>query len=505
MLRRAFLSGVPLVLGAAAAAGGFRLPASAASVLEYGARPDGKTLNTKSIQSAIDRVFQDGGGVVNIPSGTFLTGRIELKSGVTLNLQTGSTLLGSTSIDDYKAHPESDGNGPAAGRHLIFAQDAENITITGSGVIDGQGPSFWEPSAPVPPSEEWAGVASHDLAPKKSGRPSPMLEFANCRGLQINGIRIQNSPGWTLRTVNCDSVEVQGITIRNPINGPNTDGIDIVCSQRVRISNCTIFTGDDAICLKSETPYGGEPRLVKDVTVSDCTLTTCCNGFKIGTGSEGGFETITFSNSFIVNDEVPFKERVISGVALEVVDGGWIDGVVITGIRMQRARTPIFIRLGNRKEVYHNPQRGLRGVRIEDVQATETLLASSITGLAGMEVSDVTLSHIDFESVLPGRPEWARRAVPEKETAYPEARMFGMLPATGLYARHARDLNLNDATFRAPEGEMRSTVILEDVVGAHLTGIKSTPVSGAPIIQVIGSKDVKISESITQADAQFRA
>jgi polygalacturonase len=161
--------------------------------------------------------------------------------------------------------------------------------------------------------------------------------------------------------VNCDSVEIQGIAIRNPINGPNTDGIDIVCSQGVRISNCTIFTGDDAICLKSETPYGGEPRLVKDVAVSDCTLTTCCNGFKIGTGSQGGFEQITFSNSSVVNDDVPFKERVSSGVALEVVDGGWIDGVVVTGIRMQRARTPIFIRLGNRKQAYTIPSTGCAG------------------------------------------------------------------------------------------------------------------------------------------------
>jgi polygalacturonase len=474
--------------------------------MEHGAKPDGQTLNTKAIQRAIDEVFQGGGGVVTVPPGTFLTGKIELKSGITLSLQAGSTLLGSTSLDDYKAHPESGGNGAAAGKHLIFAQDAENVTITGSGVIDGQGRSFWEPSdrAHVPDDQQWAGVASHDLAPKKSGRPSPMLEFANCRGVQINGIRLQNSPGWTLRTVNCDNVDIHRITIRNPINGPNTDGVDVVCSQGVRISNCSIFTGDDAICLKSETPYGGDPRLVRDITVSDCKLTTCCNGFKIGTGSEGGFEKITFSNSSVVNDEVPFKERVIAGVALEVVDGGWIDGVVVTGIRMQRVRTPIFIRLGNRKQVHNYPQHGLRGVRVEDVQATESLLASSITGLSGMEVRDVTLSHVDIESVLPGRPEWARRAVPEKETAYPEARMFGMLPATGLYVRHVRDLNMNDVAFRAPVGEIRSSVIFEDVQGAHLTAVKSTPVHGAPIIQVIGSKDVKISESVTQPDTQFR-
>jgi Glycosyl hydrolases family 28 len=326
------------------------------------------------------------------------------------------------------------------------------------------------------------------------------LEFVSCRGLKINSVRIENAPGWTLRTLNCDNVDIHGITINNPINGPNTDGIDINGCQHVLISNCVIHTGDDAVCLKSESVYGNEPRLNKNIVVTNCTLTTCCNGFKLGTGSEAGFEDITFTNSTIINNETEYKDRVISGVALEVVDGGWIDGVTVTGIKMQRTRTPIFIRLENRKRVHDYPQNGLRGVRIEDVQATETLLASSITGLPGMEVRDVSLSHVHIDSILPGRPEWVSRAVPEKATAYPEARMFGMLPASGLYVRHVRDLKLSDLTFTAPAGEPRSTVIFDDVVGAHVIGLKSTLVTGGkPIVQVIGSKDVKISESSQQA------
>jgi polygalacturonase len=465
------------------------------NILEFGAKPDGKTVNTRAIQRAIDAVSQAGGGTVTVPVGVFLSGLIELKSKVTLNLSEGSTLLGSTSMDDYKfdsSSPMHDGPNP---RHLIFAMNADDVTISGTGQIDGQGPSFWEPSdkAPPPDDQPWAGVASHDLMPRKGGRPSPMLLFVNCRRLTIEDIHIRNSPGWTLHTINCDNVDIHGISIKNPVNGPNTDGIDITGCQNVTVSNCSIETGDDAICLKSQNPFGPEPRLVKNVSVTNCHLSTCCNAFKIGTETEGGFENITFSDSVVFNNDVPYKERVIAGVALEIVDGGWIDGVIVRNIQMQRSRTPIFIRLGNRKRVHDNPQHGIRNVNIENVRASEALVPSSITGLPGMEVRDVALSHLQFQDAIPGRPDWVKRPIPEKETAYPESRMFGMLPASGLYVRHVRDLRLNDLTFTAPPGEARPTVIFDDVIGARLTQIQSSPISGGmPVLLQSGSHDVQI-------------
>jgi len=230
MLRREFLSWAPLAIGIAASGRGFAATGQAfKSILEYGAKPDRKTLNTQAIQRAINDVFQSGGGTVTVPTGIYLTGRIELKSRVTLNLEAGSTLLGSTSINDYNPNPGSPTYPGTNPRHLIFAQDADDVTVTGSGCIDGQGPAFWEQSgrAPLPPEDEWADVASHDMAVKKGGRPSPMLEFVNCRRLKLDGMRIQNAPGWTLRKVNCDHVDLYGLTIKNPTNGPNTDGIDM--------------------------------------------------------------------------------------------------------------------------------------------------------------------------------------------------------------------------------------------------------------------------------------
>ncbi len=497
MLRRDFLSTLSIALGVVVTPRGFsQIAQGTKSILDYGAKPDGRTLNTRAIQRAIDDVFHSGGGTVIVPEGIFLTGRIELKARVTLNLQLGSTLLGSTSINDYNGDRGSllyPGSNP---RHLIVAEDADDVTLTGAGRIDGQGPSFWEPSgrAPLPPEEEWADVASHSLAPKKSGRPSPMLEFVNCQRLKINGVHIENAPGWTLRTVNSDNIEIRGVNIKNPNVGPNTDGMDITGCQNVLITDCVVDTGDDAICLKSENPFGPEPRLLKNIEVTNCTLTTCCNGFKLGTSSEGGFENIKFSNSVIRNGAVPFADRVISGIALEVVDGGWIDGVEAKEIRMERTRTPIFIRLENRKHSHDNPRHGIRNVNIENVQATEALLASSITGLPGMNVQDVTLSRIHVQNVLPVRAESISRSVPEKESAYPEARMFGMLPATGLYVRHVRNLRLNDLVFTATAGEARPAVIFDDVDGAQVNGLTSAPVKrGTPILEQIGSRDVKIS------------
>ena len=497
MHRREFLS-TTLPAAGGMMAFGRRYPTAASTsrnILEFGAKPNGKALNTRAIQRAIDTVFQAGGGTVVVPAGVFLTGLIELKSKVTLNLSAGSTLLGSTSMEDYKFDSDSSEHGGPNPRHLIFAMNANDVTISGNGRIDGQGPSFWEPSdkAPAPEDQQWTGVASHDLAPKKSGRPSPMLLFVNCSRLTIQDVHIENAPGWTLHAINCDNVDIHQISIKNPVNGPNTDGIDITGCQNVAISNCSIETGDDAICLKSQNPFGPEPRLVKNITVTNCHLSTCCNGFKIGTETEGGFENITFSDSVVFNSDVPYKERVIAGVALEIVDGGWIDGVIVKNIQMQRARTPIFIRLGNRKRIHDYPRHGIRNVNIENVQATEALVPSSITGLPGMEVRDVTLSHIRLQNALQGHSDLVKRIIPEKETAYPEARMFGMLPASGLYVRHVRDLRLNDLTFTSIAGEGRPALILDDVVGARLSAIQSSPISGGmPVLLQSNSRDVQI-------------
>jgi hypothetical protein len=171
--------------------------------------------------------------------------------------------------------------------------------------------------------------------------------------------------------------------------------------------------------------------------------------------------------------------------------------------RMQRTRTPIFIRLGNRRRKHSYAQHGLRGVMIENIHASESLLASSITGLKGVEVHDVTLSNIHIDNVLPSRPEWIGHTVPEKEDSYPEARMFGMLPASGLYVRHVRGLRVKDLAFNTAAGEARPAVLLDDVRNLRIAGLSGSPVIGSePFVSMKDTQDAWISDSAAPIGTQ---
>ncbi len=470
---------------------------------DFGAKVDGTALDSPAINAAIDRAYGQGGGLVYLSPGVYLCGTVILKTNVTLYLEAGATLLGSKDVKQYKPQPGPPDNADASTRHLIFAKDADNISLCGPGLIDGQGPSFWIPSGrrKHAPDEQWADVASLYLNPKP--RVSPMLEFVNCNNLHVEQVRIENASGWTMRLMSCVGVVVDGVSIKNPVVGPNTDGIDISNSSDVRISNCSIATGDDAICLKSENPYGDTVPVMRNVTVTNCTLTSCCNGFKFGTRTYSGCENIVFSNSTIHNTaDSEVNARVIAGICLEMVDGGWLDGVVITGICMQRTRTPIFLRLGARTAPRPGVRSYMRGVMISDIHATEAVLTNSITGLPGMPVEDVTLSNIHVETQEPGKREWTQREIPEVPRAYPEARMFGSLPAYGVYVRHAVGIRMHDVLFKSSASEQRPAVVCDDVTSLEIAGLR-VPLqgNGSTVIDLRKTREAWIRAGQAPADS----
>jgi polygalacturonase len=451
-----------------------------------GAASDGKRLASAAINRAIDECSAAGGGVVYLAPGVYLSGTVVLKNNVTLYLEAGATLLGSRNLEDYSKQPGPPVKGDANQKHLVFARDAVNVGLAGPGRIDGQGSAFWVPSGrTVPPPEDgWRDVATYDWKPLD--RPSPLIEFAGCRDVRIEDVRIENASGWTLRPINCDRVVIRGITIKNPVIGPNTDGIDPTGCRNLFISDCLIDTGDDAICLKSENPYGGEPRVTKNVTITNCVLTCCCNGLKFGTASRGGFENVTFTNSVIFNERVDPKARVISGIAVEMVDGGWLEGVVVSNVRMQNVRTPIFIRRGNRNPRPDGTPGTLKGVMIENVHATGSILTSSVTGLPGFDVEDVTLSNIRIDSEEGGPAEWVSREVSEQPRSYPEARMFGRLPCYGFYCRHVNGLRMRAVEFRAAQNEQRPALVFDDVKDLDVDGLRCPAVaSGQPVVKLV--------------------
>jgi hypothetical protein len=466
----------------------------------YGATGEGKALDTKALNQAVEGCHAAGGGVVYLAPGTYLTGTVVLQSNVTLYLEAGATLLGSRELKDYSPQVGPHALGDANQKHLIFARDAENVGLAGPGRIDGQGAAFWVPSGRVPPpaTESWRDVATYDWKPLD--RPSPLLEFYNCKNLRLEDVRIENASGWTLRPIQCENVFIRGLTIRNPVIGPNTDGIDLTCSRNVFVSDCHIDTADDAICLKSESPYGGEPRVSKNITITNCILTCCCNGLKFGTATRGGFENVTFSNSVIFNDEVDLKARVIAGIALEIVDGGWMEGIVVSNIRMQRVRTPIFVRRGIRSARADGTPGTLRGVLIDNVHATGSILTSSITGLPGFDVEDITVSNVRIDSEEAGPAEWVQREIPEAPRAYPEARMFGRLPAYGIYCRHVKGLRLRHVEFKAAAGEARPAVVCDDVKDLELAGLRAAAITGSqPVVKLIQPSQALVRDCVAPA------
>jgi polygalacturonase len=459
---------------------------TAKNILEYGAVPNGKTLNTKAIQQAIDDVFRAGGGLVYAPPGTFLTGGIVLKSRITLYLEAGCVLLGSTSNDDYEVHAGPPELGDAGARHLIFAQNADDVTLCGLGTIDGQGDAFWEinpRTSVVLPENAWKDVASgHYQAKYNNERPSPMVEIAQCRNVRISGVTLKDSAGWTLRPIACESVVIDGIRIRNPYYGRNTDGMDITACTNVMVSNCDIVGGDDGICLKSENFYG-EVLPTRNITVTNCVVSSASNGFKMGTSTHGAFENIVFSNSVIYSDgDKPLNTWVIGGINIETVDGGSVDGVVVSNIRMQRVRTPIFVRLGNR-----TPREGsfLRNVLIEGVDAKGAICTSSITGVPGLRPTDITVSNCRLRTEEQGEAAWAERAIPEVVDKYPESWMMGHLPAYGFYVRHADRVRLRNVECIADKPDARPAIVCDDVEDVILGGLElSAPSGDAPLIDL---------------------
>ena len=469
------------------------------NILDAGANPDGRTLNTSTIQGVIDDVHRAGGGTVYAPPGTFLIGGLELKSGVTLFVEAGCTLLGSPSIEDYTFHPGPPKDADANGCHVLFAQDADDVSICGTGTIDGQGPAYWEPTvgrAPTRSEDAWMeGATGWYWVRNNNRRPSPMIEFAGCRNVHVRDLTLKNSSGWTLRPIACDTVVIDAIRIRNPVFGPNTDGLDITACRNVFVSNCDIITGDDAICLKSENAYS-KVSLTSNINVTRCKLSGCCNGFKIGTGTSGQFENIVVSDLTVFNPNVPFNQRIIAGIALEMVDGGSVDGVRISGVTMQRARAPIFIRLGNRNPGPSGSAGSLRNISISGVQATGTILTSSISGLKGDPVGDITLSDIHVESEEGGREDWIRGEVPEQEHSYPEAKMFGRLPAYGLYCRHARRIHINGFDLSGAPSEGRPPFFFDDVEDSDIAGLRASPSHGAKhLVEMSHCHNVKVQES----------
>jgi hypothetical protein len=422
------------------------------NVFHYGAKADGMTKDTKAIQSAIDAAAEKG-GTVYFPGGKYLSGTVRLKSFVTLFLDAGAVLLGSPDDSDYDPYEKlsynscSDRETTYFNSALIRAEDAHNIAIEGSGIIDGN-------------------------RTKRHG-PKP-IALKRCQQVSIRDITMQNAPNYNISMLGCDYVDIEGVTIFNGY----ADGIDPDCCRYVRISNCYIESADDAIVPKAS-PSLGEVRPTEHLTVTNCVLTTSAYALKFGTESSGDFKNIAFSNCTIFSRREKWGRGPLGGVALESVDGSNIDGVVVSNIVMVGVLAPIFIRLGNRGRCQSTPTPGtLQNVSIANIVATGSTVTSSITGIPGHCVHNVTLENIRICAAGGGAGMALNHEVPEVIPKYPDARMFGDLPAYGLYCRHVRGLRLQGLNLQLEKADGRTALVADDVGQLDLLSLRADPCSG---------------------------
>ncbi len=350
------------------------------NVKHHGASGSGEKLDTAAIQKAIDACHAQGGGTVYFPNGQYLSGTLVLKSNVTLHLEAGATLLGSANLADYQPHalrPDLEaqilgtGNQDAGSLHLLYAQKAGNIGVTGRGKIDGNGRAFWD----------------ENFQPR--ARPAQMIEFEACEDVLIKDVTLQNSPFWALHVLSSNRVRIEGVTILNHRQGPNTDGIDINSSANVQITNAFIDTGDDAICFKSH--FAEQP--VQNVTVSNCILSSDDAAIKFGTRSHGDMKYITIANCVIRNSTY--------GIAFFMKDGGHYNNISISDVILENAapsqRTvyPIFMDIEKR-----TPASALGKIsRISLRNLTVTTGGHClIAGAREQPIEDVALENIRYHS-----------------------------------------------------------------------------------------------------------
>jgi len=426
------------------------------NVRELGAHGDGARLETKVLQSAIDACASGGGGTLYFPAGIYLTGTLGLKNDVCLHLDAGAVLRGSPKLNDYPAHIPSlrSYTDNYTERSLIYGEGLENVAIEGRGTLDGQGASFKGP---------------YKVRPY-------ILRLVACRNVLVQGVTFKDSSMWVQHYLACDGVRIEGITVRSHCNA-NNDGIDIDGSQRVRITDCDISSGDDAVVLKSTLDHP-----CRNVVIANCTLQSDCNALKLGTESNGGFENVAISNCTIYDTH-------LAGVALELVDGGLLDRVSISNLTMRDTRGAIFIRLGNRARPCSagmaKPGMGrLRNVNISSVVADGAdRIGCSITGLPGHPAEDIALENVRVRFSGGGTDEEAQRRVPEHPEEYPEYAMFGVLPAYGFYCRHVKGLRLNNVSVEIAAPDARPSLVCEDVVDLDVYGWKGAmPNSTQPVL-----------------------
>ena len=416
---------------------------------DFGAAGDGQANDTVAIQEAIDACAASGGGRVVLCKGRFLSATIHLRSHVELHLASSATLLAHPDVALYYADTKT----PYVplSKMLVSAEGCEHVAITGTGTIDGQANLF-------SPKEE-------DLRPM-------LVRLRDCAHARVEGVLLKDSASFNLHPVHCKHLRIVGLRIHSMLR-PNNDGIDVDGCQDVFISDCHITGTDDNIALK--TTEHGAP--CTDVVITNCILSSMCAAIRIGPDAVANIERVTVTNCIIRNTG-------LNGIKIQEAQGGVMKDFLFSNIIMENVRGPISLWLQGWKpgsmiwgvQDDSNWEQGrLENVSFEAIRATspEKGWGILINGTARTRPRRISFSNIDITFPGGGTAEEARREVPEHERAYPEHGLFGVLPAYGLYARHADEIALNNVRFRLESSDVRPAIVCDDVTGLELAGFRA--------------------------------
>ena len=416
-----------------------RVPVIPSPVLtpeEMGYTGDGKA--TAYIQAAMDRLGETGGGTLLLAGGTYVSGTLVFRSHVRLKVEEGSCLTGSLDLQDYPEHHARrlTVQDTSMGMHqsLIFAEGCEDIELCGPGEISGRGTQ-----------EHFPGEETCQGTP---GRPF-VIRMIDCSGVKVHGITLRDSPCWMQNYLNCEDMCLEKVQVFSQVNY-NNDGLDIDSCRRVWVHDCVIRSGDDGICFK-----GAGERDCEDVLVENCDILSSCNAVKIGTDTQGNFRRILVRNCSIGGVETdpsglkhPWAD---SGISLEMMDGGEVDGICFRDLTIRRVWSPFFIRLENRGRVKPtDPAPGpghLQHVLMENIRAEETgPRGSYFLGSPEQAAEHIYMKNISVTQLPSTKPVLRDEDIGRMKDVYPDAHMIdsmGDSPARVLWARHIHDLTLD--------------------------------------------------------------
>ena len=398
------------------------LRAEHVDMLKAGAKANGKALNTKLINSTIDRLNRGGGGTLFFPAGTYLTGSIHLKSNITLELEAGATLLFSDNFDDYLPFVEvrHEGVMMRSFQPLIYAVDAENITIKGEGTLDGQGKKWWMEFFRVMIDLKDNGMrdinkyqpmwdAANDTTAiyaetnkdyvstlqRRFFRP-PFIQPIRCKEIKIEGVKIVNSPFWTVNPEFCDNVTIKGITIDN-VPSPNTDGINPESCRNVHISDCHISVGDDCITIKSGRDAQARQLGVpcENITITNCTMLSGHGGVVIGSEMSGSVRKVTISNCIFDGTDRGIRIKSTRG------RGGVVEDIRVSNIVMSNIKREAVVLNLKYSKMPAEPKSErtpiFRNVHISGMTVTDVKTPIKIVGLEEAPISDIVLRDIHIQ------------------------------------------------------------------------------------------------------------